>query len=150
MQKITTFLSYNDQAAQAVELYTSLFPGSRVLNTLKVDGKILTIEFELAGQRYVAMNGGPPFTFAMGVSLQVNCDSQAEIDKLWDGLLANGGKTQACGWLTDRFGLSWQITPTILPKLLADKDPARADRAMKAMMNMIKLDIAELERAANG
>ncbi len=150
MQKITTFLSYNDQAAQAVELYTSLFPGSRVLNTLKVDGKILTIEFELAGQRYVAMNGGPPFTFAMGVSLQVNCDTQAEIDKLWDGLLANGGKTQACGWLTDRFGLSWQITPTILPKLLADKDPARADRAMKAMMNMIKLDIAELERAANG
>jgi predicted 3-demethylubiquinone-9 3-methyltransferase (glyoxalase superfamily) len=150
MQKITTFLSYNDQAAQAVELYTSLFPGSRVLDTLKVDGKVLTIEFELAGQRYVAMNGGPPFTFAMGISLQVNCESQAEIDRLWDGLLANGGKPNACGWLTDRFGVSWQITPTILPKLLMDKDAARADRAMKAMMNMIKLDIAEIERAANG
>ena len=150
MQKITTFLSYNDQAAQAVELYTSLFPGSKVLNTLKVDGKVLTIDFELAGQRYVAMNGGPPFTFAMGISLQVNCESQAEIDRLWDGLLANGGKPNACGWLTDRFGVSWQITPTILPKLLMDKDPGRADRAMKAMMNMIKLDIAELERAANG
>lgn len=150
MQKITTFLSYNDQAAQAVELYTSLFPGSKVHDTLKVDGKVLTIDFELAGQRYVAMNGGPPFTFAMGISLQVNCESQAEIDRLWDGLLANGGKPNACGWLTDRFGVSWQITPTILPKLLMDKDPGRADRAMKAMMNMIKLDIAELERAANG
>lgn len=150
MQKITTFLSYNDQAAQAVELYTSLFPDSKVLNTLKVDGKVLTIDFELAGQRYVAMNGGPPFTFAMGISLQVNCESQAEIDRLWDGLLANGGKPNACGWLTDRFGVSWQITPTILPKLLMDKDPGRADRAMKAMMNMIKLDIAELERAAKG
>lgn len=150
MQKITTFLSYNDQAAQAVELYTSLFPDSRVLNTLKVDGKVLTIEFELAGQRYVAMNGGPPFTFAMGISLQVNCESQAEIDRLWDGLLANGGKPNACGWLTDRFGVSWQITPTILPKLLADKDPARAGRAMKAMMDMVKLDIAALEKAANG
>lgn len=150
MQKITTFLSYNDQAAQAVELYTSLFPDSRVLNTLKVDGKVLTIEFELAGQRYVAMNGGPPFTFAMGISLQVNCESQAEIDRLWDGLLANGGKPNACGWLTDRFGVSWQITPTILPTLLADKDPARAGRAMKAMMDMVKLDIAALEKAANG
>jgi predicted 3-demethylubiquinone-9 3-methyltransferase (glyoxalase superfamily) len=150
MQKITTFLSYNDQATQAVQLYTSLFPGSKVLSTLEVDGKVLTIDFELAGQRYVAMNGGPPFTFAMGISLQVNCESQAEIDRLWDGLLANGGKPNACGWLTDRFGVSWQITPTILPKLLMDKDPGRADRAMKAMSNMIKLDIAELERAANG
>lgn len=150
MQKITTFLSYNDQAAQAVELYTSLFPDSRVLDTLQVDGKVLTIEFELAGQRYVAMNGGPPFTFAMGISLQVNCESQAEIDRLWEGLLANGGKPNACGWLTDRFGVSWQITPTILPKLLADKDPARAGRAMKAMMDMVKLDIAALQKAANG
>ena len=150
MQKITTFLTYNDQAAQAVELYTSLFPGSKVLSTLKQDGKILTIEFELAGQTYVALNGGPTFTFSQGISLQVNCETQAEVDRLWDGLIANGGKPVACGWLTDRFGVSWQITPTVLMKMIADKDPAKAGRAMKAMMGMIKLDIAELERAYRG
>ena len=155
MQKITTFLTYNDQAEEAAKLYTSLIKNSRIKNVSRYTdavpgqgGKVMTVQFELAGQEYVAMNGGPSFKFAEGVSLLVSCESQAEIDQLWDRLTANGGKPGPCGWLTDRFGVSWQIVPTALPELLGDPDREKAQRVMQAMLNMGKIEIDALERAA--
>ncbi len=156
MQKIVTFLTYNDQAEEAVKLYTSLFKNSRILKTTRYGdagpapkGSVMTISFELEGQRFVALNGGPSFTFSQGISLSVDCDTQAEIDRLWAGLSA-GGKEIACGWLTDRFGVSWQIVPTKIIELVGDKDPVKAQRAMQAMLKMVKLDIATLQRAHDG
>ncbi|PJJ58726.1 VOC family protein [Hymenobacter chitinivorans] len=154
MQKITTFLTFNNQAEEAAQLYTSLFPDSAIQSITRYSegtympaGSVMTVEFELAGQKYVALNGGPYFTFTTGISLSVSCQNQAEIDALWDKLTADGGEPGDCGWLKDRFGVSWQITPANIGQLLRSDDPARAQRKMAAMMQMHKLDIATLEQA---
>ncbi|MCR5886852.1 VOC family protein [Hymenobacter sp. J193] len=154
MQKITTFLTFNDQAEEAAQLYTSLFPESKITRlthytagTYMPVGNVMTVEFELAGQKYVALNGGPYFTFSTGISLSVSCADQAEIDTLWDKLTADGGEPGDCGWLKDRFGVSWQITPANMLQLLRSSDPAQMQRKMAAMMQMHKIDIAALENA---
>ena len=156
MSKITTFLTYNDQAEAAVKLYTSLFPRSRVVQTTRYGdagpgpkGSVMTIAFELDGQPFMALNGGPSFTFSQGISLSVSCETQTELDLVWDGLCA-GGKAIACGWVTDRFGVSWQIVPAGIEKLVGDPDPVKAKRAMEAMLKMVKFDIAALKRAHDG
>jgi predicted 3-demethylubiquinone-9 3-methyltransferase (glyoxalase superfamily) len=147
---ITTFLTYDTQAEAAAELYTSLFDG-KITDTMrypaggpKPEGSVLSVTFELFGQTYVALNGGPSFTFSPGFSLMVQVETQAEIDRLWDALTENGGKEVQCGWLVDKFGVSWQIVPTQLGQMLSDPDKAKAGRAMQAMMRMRKLNIAEL------
>ena len=156
MQKITPFLSFiNGDAEEAVNFYVSLLPDSRIDNIFRSPvetpsgpaGSILTIEFTLAGLSYVALNIGPDEPFNRAVSFQINCDDQAEVDRLWSSLSA-GGEEIACGWLRDRWGLTWQITPKRLMALIKDPDPARAKRAMQAMMKMVKIDIAALESAA--
>jgi predicted 3-demethylubiquinone-9 3-methyltransferase (glyoxalase superfamily) len=151
MQKITTFLTYNDQAEAAVAHYTSVFRNAKVLrmNRRGEGGPVISASFELEGQRFMALNGGPSFAFSQGISLLVNCETQAEIDELWEKLSA-GGEPGRCGWLTDRFGVSWQIVPSVLGLLLGDQDPGRAGRALQAMLGMGKLDIAALQRAADG
>jgi len=144
MQKITTFLTYNDQALQAAELYCSIF-GGKILSTMPgPGGSVMAVQFELFGQQYTALNGGPSFSFSEGISLFVGCETQAEIDELWAKLTADGGRESRCGWLVDKFGVSWQIIPNELPQLL--KSPA----ALQAMFKMNKLDIAALRQAAKG
>jgi predicted 3-demethylubiquinone-9 3-methyltransferase (glyoxalase superfamily) len=156
-QKISPYLWFDQNAEEAVELYTSLFEDSRVLEIARwgegspgPTGKVMNITFELAGQRYYALNGGPEFKFTPAVSFFVSCETQEEVDKYWNALLAGGGKPTQCGWLEDRFGLSWQIVPAVLMELLQDKDPARAARTMQAMLKMQKLDIAALKKANAG
>ena len=153
MQKITPFLWFDHQAEEAANFYVSVFSGSRILNVARYGdagpgpkGSVMTIEFELAGQRFVALNGDPQFTFSPAISFVVNCEMQEEVDALWEKISA-GGEEQRCGWLEDRYGVSWQIVPTILPRLLTDKDPEKAQRVMKAMLAMDKIDISVLERA---
>jgi predicted 3-demethylubiquinone-9 3-methyltransferase (glyoxalase superfamily) len=155
MSKITTFLTYNTQAEEAARLYVSLFPNSRIVEVNRYGeggpmpaGTAMTVSFQLDGQDYVAMNGGPSFSFAEGFSLYVRCQTQAEVDELWDGLTAGGGEPGRCGWLRDRFGVSWQVIPEALPRLLTDPDPATAGSVLQAMLKMSKIDVAELERAA--
>jgi predicted 3-demethylubiquinone-9 3-methyltransferase (glyoxalase superfamily) len=151
MQKITTFLTFNERAEEAMKLYTSIFKSSRIVRTTSgPDGKVMSGEFDLEGQRFIALNGGPSFTFAEGISLFVSCDTQQEIDDYSAKLIAGGGSQGPCGWLKDRFGVSWQIVPRILGDLLGDADRAKADRATKAMLGMKKLDIEGLRRAAEG
>jgi predicted 3-demethylubiquinone-9 3-methyltransferase (glyoxalase superfamily) len=161
MQKIVPCLWFNNNAEEAVKLYTSLFKDSKILNTSRYDeesakvsgqsaGSVLTVEFELEGQKFTALNGGPLFKFTEAISFQVFCKTQKEIDELWEKLTAHGGEESQCGWLKDKFGLSWQIVPTILGELLSDPDKAKASRAMHAMLQMKKLDIAKLEEAAKG
>jgi len=156
MQKITTFLTYNNQAEEAVKLYTSIFKNSKITSTSRygeagpgAKGSVMTMTFEIDGQEFIALNGGPSFQFSQGISLTVNCETQAEVDEYWEKLSEGGQKIQ-CGWLTDKFGVSWQITPTILGKLMTDKDPAKSARVMNAMMQMKKLDIAALKKAYEG
>jgi len=156
MQKLVTFLTFDDQAEEAVTLYTSAFPASRVVQTTRYGeggpgptGAVMTIAFELEGQRFVALNGGPSFTFSPGISLCVNCESQAEIDRLWEKLSAGGREVQ-CGWLTDRFGVSWQIVPANIGQLVGGPDPVKSARAMQAMLQMVKLDLGALQRAYDG
>jgi predicted 3-demethylubiquinone-9 3-methyltransferase (glyoxalase superfamily) len=153
-QKITTYLWFNGNAEEAVEFYTSVFPDSRVTKVARwgeggpgPQGTILNIAFELAGQAFIALNGGPQFTFTPAISLFVSCESQAEVDELWAKLLAGGGKPTACGWLEDRFGLSWQIIPTALIDLMSDPDPKASGRVAQALMGMQKIDLAALRRA---
>ncbi|HKT01456.1 MAG TPA: VOC family protein [Rugosimonospora sp.] len=152
MQKITTFLWFTDQAEEAARFYTSLFADSRVLSVHRAPaggppepGSVMTVTFELAGQRFIALNGGPEFSFTEAISLYVDCADQAEVDELWAKLTADGGQAGPCGWLKDRYGVSWQIIPTRLTELLASPDPVRAERTMKAMMQMSKIDIQALE-----
>ncbi|MFG2818215.1 VOC family protein [Kitasatospora sp. NPDC048365] len=152
-QKITPFLWFDDRAEEAAEFYTSLFPDSRILETQRygeagpgVAGTVMTVSFELSGQRYVALNGGPLFHFTEAVSFEVDCADQAEVDELW-ARLTDGGEESACGWLKDRFGLSWQIVPRRLTELLADPDPVKAARVMKSMLTMRKIDVQALEDA---
>jgi len=154
MQKITTFLTFNDKAEEAAMLYTSIFKDSKIINMThyakavpQLGGKVMTVEFELANQKYLALNGGSHFTFSDGISLAVSCADQAEIDELWDKLTANGGAPGQCGWLKDPFGVSWQIVPANMGQLLSGADPAQSQRKMAAMMQMHKIDIAALEQA---
>jgi predicted 3-demethylubiquinone-9 3-methyltransferase (glyoxalase superfamily) len=153
IQKISPFLWFDNQAEEAVALYTSIFENSRVNLVTRYGeagpgpkGTVMTIEFELAGQKFVALNGGPHFKFTEAISFVVNCETQAEVDKFWEKLSEGGAEVQ-CGWLKDKFGLSWQIVPTALMEMLQDKDPVRSQRVMKAMLQMKKLDIADLKRA---
>jgi predicted 3-demethylubiquinone-9 3-methyltransferase (glyoxalase superfamily) len=155
-KKITTFLTFNDQAEEAVKLYSSIFKNSRILSTSRYGdagpgpkGSVMSANFELDGQEFVALNGGSSFSFSQGMSLYVDCETQAEVDDLWKKLSA-GGSEGRCGWLTDRFGVSWQVVPRVLGQLLSDPDPERAGRAMNAMLQMSKIDIAKLEQAAEG
>ena len=157
MRGITTFLMFNDRAEEAIRFYVSVFPNSRILGLELMEedglpiakGKVLQGAFELDGVRYFATDGGPDFEFAMGMSLYVHCETQAEIDHFWARLVEGGGEHSVCGWLTDRFGVSWQIVPTLLDDLTFGPDKAKAKRAFDAMLKMKKLDIAELERAAH-
>jgi predicted 3-demethylubiquinone-9 3-methyltransferase (glyoxalase superfamily) len=153
MQNLMTCLGFNDRAEEAVRFYTSVFPGSKILQITHwgdagpgPKGAVLAISFELNGQRYLALNGGPPFTFTIGMSLVVRCDTQEEIDHYWRAL-SEGGEEGVCGWVTDRFGVSWQIVPAELDQLLADD--AKSDRVMAAVMSMKKLDLAAMRRAAS-
>jgi predicted 3-demethylubiquinone-9 3-methyltransferase (glyoxalase superfamily) len=156
MSEITPFLWFDTEAEEAATLYTSLFPNSRILEVSRFnvagpgqEGNVMTVSFEVNGQRLIGMNGGPGHPFTDAVSLSVNCETQEEVDRYWNAL-TEGGREVACGWLVDRYGLSWQIVPEVLPKLLMDPDRERAARAMAAMMDMVKLDIDALERAADG
>ena len=153
-QKITTYLWFNGNAEEAVQFYTSIFPDSRVTKIARwgeggaaPQGTVMNIAFELAGQTFIALNGGPQFTFTPAISLFVSCESQAEVDELWAKLLAGGGKPTACGWLEDRYGLSWQIIPTALINLMSDPDPKASGRVAQALMGMQKIDLDALRRA---
>jgi len=153
MPKITPFLWFDSQAEEAAQFYTSIFPNSRIVSTTRYGegapmpkGGVMTVVFELDGQRFIALNGGPLFTFNESVSFTVDCKTQQEVDEYWAKLTAGGQESQ-CGWLKDKFGLSWQIVPTVLGELLSDPDPKKAKRAMQAMLKMKKLDVAALKRA---
>jgi predicted 3-demethylubiquinone-9 3-methyltransferase (glyoxalase superfamily) len=157
MPKIVPFIWLEKDADKAAELYVSLFPDSRILSTSQwgegtagTKGSVMTVTFELSGREYIAFNGGPHFKLNEAFSISVEVDTQEEIDRYWDALLAGGGAEQMCGWLRDRFGLSWQILPHKLKRYFTDKDPARAQRVMDAMFKMQKLDIAALDRAYAG
>ncbi len=160
MQKITPFLWFDDNAEEAVKFYTSIFKNSKIGKIARYDkagekaagrpaGSVMTIEFQLEGQEFVALNGGPHFKFTEAISFVVNCQTQEEIDYYWEKL-SEGGKEVQCGWLKDKFGLSWQIVPTVLGELLSDKDAAKSQRVMQAMLKMVKLDIEKLKEAAEG
>lgn len=153
MQKITTFLAFNNQAEEAVNFYVSIFRNSKIVSISRYgeggpgpSGSVMGATFLLEGQEFMALNGGPHFTFADGISLFVNCTTQAEVDELWEKL-SEGGEKGPCGWLKDKFGMSWQIIPTALGELLGDKDPQKAARVMQAMLQMTKIDIAALKHA---
>jgi predicted 3-demethylubiquinone-9 3-methyltransferase (glyoxalase superfamily) len=157
MQKISTFLWFDNQAEEAAHFYVSIFRNSSIgLISYYGDGgpgpkgTVMVVEFELEGQSFYALNGGPLFRFNESISLYVNCETQREVDRLWDQLLADGGTESQCGWLKDKYGLSWQIIPGFLTQYLTDKDPARAQRVMTAMLKMQKLDIALLQKAYDG
>jgi predicted 3-demethylubiquinone-9 3-methyltransferase (glyoxalase superfamily) len=155
-QKITPFLWFDDKAEEAMHFYVSVFKNSKVGRVSRYGdagpgktGQVMSATFELEGQEFHALNGGPKYKFTPAISLFVSCETQEEVDELWDRL-SDGGAPQQCGWVTDRFGLSWQIIPKALGRLLSDTDRARAQRAMQAMLKMTKIDIAALERAADG
>jgi predicted 3-demethylubiquinone-9 3-methyltransferase (glyoxalase superfamily) len=152
MQEIKPMLWFDTQAEEAAKFYVSVFPNSRILQTTRYGdhgpmpkGLVMTVEFELAGQRFTALNGGPAFRFTEAISLVVNVEDQKELDAIWSKLLEGGGQPVQCGWLKDRYGLSWQVTPTILGELM--KDPARGNRVMQALLEMVKLDIDALKKA---
>jgi predicted 3-demethylubiquinone-9 3-methyltransferase (glyoxalase superfamily) len=154
MPKITPWLWFDTEGEEAASFYVSIFPKSRITDISRYgsagprpEGTVMTVSFELDGLQFVALNGGPEFTFNEAISFQVDCKDQDEVDLYWSKL-AEGGEEGPCGWLKDKFGVSWQIVPAALPRLLGDPDPARAQRAMKAMLGMKKIEIEELERAA--
>jgi predicted 3-demethylubiquinone-9 3-methyltransferase (glyoxalase superfamily) len=158
MDKVSPCLWFDGNAEAAAQLYTSLIPNSRIVSVDKSPGdtpsgpkdSVITVEFTLAGRSYIGLNGGPDFKFTEAISLSIDCDDQAEVDRYWDALIADGGEPSVCGWLKDRFGLSWQVVPRRLTEMYASPDRAAAERAMQAMLQMRKLDIAELERAFAG
>ncbi|TAI67818.1 VOC family protein [Bradyrhizobium sp. Leo170] len=158
MSKITPCLWFDGEAEEAAKLYVSLLPDSQIDTVQKniIDGPagkagtVLLVEFTLAGQRFMALNGGMRMEYTHAVSFVIDCADQAEVDRLWDALLANGGKAEQCGWLKDRFGVSWQIVPSVLPKYIGGPDKAGAQRAMQALLGMVKLDIEGLRRAYEG
>jgi predicted 3-demethylubiquinone-9 3-methyltransferase (glyoxalase superfamily) len=151
MQKIVTFLWFDDQAEEAANYYVSVFPDSKVLSVMRQDGKVVTVTFQLAGQEFIALNGGPQFTFDEAISLFVRCERQEEVDSLWTTLTADGGEESQCGWLKDKYGLSWQIIPQQLVVMICDQShPEQAARAMQAMLQMGKIDIDAVRRAYEG
>ncbi len=154
MQKITPFLWFDGRAEEAMNFYMSIFKNSKSVNVSRYGeagpgpkGSVMVASFEIEGQEFCALNGGPQFTFTPAISFLVNCETQAEVDHFWNKL-SEGGETIHCGWLKDKFGVSWQIVPTILGKLMQDKDPAKSKRVMEAMLKMTKLDIGGLKKAA--
>ena len=160
LQKITPFLWFDDQAEEAVSLYTSIFKNSKILGTTRYGeeaakaasrpkGSVMTVVFEIEGQEFIALNGGPVFTFSPAISFVVNCKTQKEIDGLWEKL-SEGGEKEQCGWLKDKYGLSWQIVPADLGEMLQDKDPMRSEKVMKALLQMDKIDIETLKEAYEG
>jgi predicted 3-demethylubiquinone-9 3-methyltransferase (glyoxalase superfamily) len=156
MTKITPFLWFDGQAEEAAKLYVSIFPDSKIVNTTHYGegapvpkGTVMTVKFELSGQPFIALNGGPQFKFTEAVSFSVDCKNQAEIDHYWSRLSA-GGKEEPCGWLKDKYGMSWQVNPGILGKMLGDPDPEKSKRVFDAMLKMKKIDIATLEKAYEG
>jgi predicted 3-demethylubiquinone-9 3-methyltransferase (glyoxalase superfamily) len=161
MQKITPFLWFDDQAEEAAKFYASVFKNSKVGKITRYGeaaekaagrptGSVMTVEFELEGQKFTALNGGPVFKFNESISFVVNCDTQEEVDYFWEKLTAGGGQESECGWLKDKFGLSWQVVPRALIDMLQDKDPKKSERVMKAMLQMQKLDIKTLKDAYAG
>ena len=157
MNKISPFLWFDTQAEEAANYYVSIFNNSRIVSTSRYGdagpgpkGSVMTVEFELEGQSFIALNGGPQFHFNEAVSLVIECEDQAEVDRLWDALTADGGEPGPCGWLKDRYGLSWQIVPKELNEMLDDSDTAAAGRAMEAMLQMGKIDVAACRRAFEG
>jgi predicted 3-demethylubiquinone-9 3-methyltransferase (glyoxalase superfamily) len=163
MPKITPFLWFDHQAEEAANFYTSIFKNSKVGRLLRYGeeaakvsqsgrpvGSVLTIEFEIEGQKFTALNGGPAFTFNESISFVVNCDTQEEVDYFWEKLTADGGQESQCGWLKDKFGVSWQIVPSVLIEMLHDKDSEKSERAMKAMLQMQRIDIKTLREAYAG
>jgi predicted 3-demethylubiquinone-9 3-methyltransferase (glyoxalase superfamily) len=156
MQKITTFLWFDNSAEEAMNFYTALFKNSKIVSVSRngeggpgPKGSVLTASFQLEGQQFMALNGGPMFKFTEAISHFVSCETQQEVDDLWEKLSAGGAKSQ-CGWLKDKYGLSWQIIPTALGKLMNDPDPVKAQRVMMAMLKMTKIDVAELQKAYDG
>ena len=157
MDTVTPFLWFDGQAEQAAELYVSLFKNSRIVSVARYGeagpgpkGTAMTVVFELDGRRFIALNGGPLFKFTEAVSFSIDCANQPEVDHFWNALTKDGGEESQCGWLKDKFGLSWQVNPTALGQLLSDPDPGRAKRAMEAMLKMKKIVIADLQNAADG
>ncbi len=150
MPTITPFLWFDSQAEEAMNLYTSIFKGSRVISVNRAQGRVVSVAFEIEGQRFMGLNGGPMFKFNESVSFFVGCETQQEIDELWTKLTANGGAPSRCGWLKDKFGLSWQIVPNTLGRMIGDKDPAKSKRVVDAMMQMEKLDLRRLQQAYDG
>jgi predicted 3-demethylubiquinone-9 3-methyltransferase (glyoxalase superfamily) len=153
-QPITPCLWFDTEGEDAATFYTSIFPSSRIVEVARYGeagprdaGTVMTVVFELDGQRFLALNGGPEFRFSEAISFQVDCETQADVDRYWSAL-SDGGEEGPCGWLKDRFGVSWQIVPRVLPQLLSDLDPERSQRVMRAMLSMRKIEIEELERAA--
>jgi len=160
VQRITPFLWFDTQAEEAVNFYVSVFGHSKIRGVTRYDdegakaagrprGSVMTVAFELDGQEFVALNGGPVFKFTEAISFVVSCETQEEVDRFWDRL-SDGGQQVQCGWIKDRFGVSWQIVPTVLPEMLQDKDPEKSKRVMTAMLKMIKIDITALKRAYDG
>ena len=157
MQKIVTNLWFDAQAEESANFYCSLFPDSEVLNITRYgsagpgpEGQVMVVDFQLAGQRFTGINGGPEFKFSEAISLLINCESQEEVDRYWDALLADGGEPSQCGWLKDKYGLSWQVVPREMDEMIASTDAAAAQRTMAAMLRMVKLDLGELKRAYAG
>jgi predicted 3-demethylubiquinone-9 3-methyltransferase (glyoxalase superfamily) len=157
MQKITPFLWFDNNAEEAAQFYTSVFKNSRILSVSRYGdagpgpkGSVMVVSFQLEGQQFTALNGGPVFKFSEAFSFVVSCENQQEIDYYWNKLTSGGGQEGQCGWLKDKFGFSWQIVPTALGKLMSDKDPKKANRVMQALLQMKKLDLATLEQAAAG
>jgi predicted 3-demethylubiquinone-9 3-methyltransferase (glyoxalase superfamily) len=150
-QKISPYLWFNDQAEEAAKFYTSLFKNSRIVGAMPgPEGKVMGVTFELEGLEFIALNGGPQYTFTEAVSFFVRCETQDEVDHFWNALIADGGEESRCGWLKDKYGLSWQIIPNALGELMGDPDPARAGRVMQAMLQMDKIIIADLQKAWEG
>ena len=156
-QRIKTYLWFDHEAEEAANLYTSIFKDSKILNVARYGdagpgpkGTAMTVNFQLEGQEYIALNGGPAYKFTEAISLLVDCETQEEVDRLWNKLTSDGGEESMCGWLKDRFGLSWQIIPTALFRLMSDSDPEKSRRVMEAMLQMKKIDVPTLERAHAG
>lgn len=149
MQKITTFLTFNNQAEEAVNLYVAVFKDAKITSIGRNGETVFSLTFQLFGQNFYALNGGPHFTFSPGISLFVNCETQQEVDELWEKL-SEGGEKGRCGWLKDQFGVSWQIIPSALGKLMQGKDPEKSKRVMQAMMQMNKIVVEDLQKAYDG
>ena len=158
MDKISPCLWFDGKAEEAARFYTALLPNSRITSIDRSPGEtpsgpkdmVLSVSFELGGRSFIGLNGGPEFTFNEAISLSIDCDDQAEVDRFWDALLADGGEESVCGWLKDRYGVSWQVIPRQLPQMLSSADREAAGRALEAMLKMVKIDVAALERAYRG